>query len=68
MNNRKCKKWLKCAGMRAIKTICQTAVALLGTSTLIQEIDWVMVGSASLLAGLLSLLTSIAGLPEIKEE
>ena len=68
MNNIKCKKWLKCAGMRAIKTICQTAVALLGTSTLIQEIDWVMVGSASLLAGLLSLLTSIAGLPEIKED
>lgn len=67
MNNIKCKKWLKCAGMRAIKTICQTAVALLGTSTLIQEIDWVMVLSSSLLAGIISILTSIAGLPEAKE-
>lgn len=68
MNNIKCKKWLKCAGMRAIKTICQTAVALLGTSTLIQEIDWVMVLSSSLLAGIISILTSIAGLPEVEEE
>lgn len=68
MNNIKCKNWWKCAGMRAIKTVAQTAVALLGTSTLIQEIDWVMVLSSSLLAGIISILTSIAGLPETKEE
>lgn len=62
------KKWIKAAGIRAVKTMAQTSVALMGTSAVLQEIDWVMVGSASLLAGLLSLLTSIAGLPEIKEE
>ena len=64
----KTKKWLKCAGIRAGKTVAQTAVALLGTSTLIQEIDWVMVLSSSLLAGIISILTSIAGIPETKEE
>lgn len=68
MNNIKCKNWWKCAGIRAVKTVCQTAVALLGTSTLIQEIDWVMVLSSSLLAGIISILTSIAGIPETKEE
>lgn len=68
MNNVKCKNWWKCAGTRAIKTMCQTAVALLGTSTLIQEIDWITVLSSSLLAGIISILTSIAGLPEAKEE
>ncbi len=62
------KKWIKAAGIRAVKTMAQTSVALMGTSAVLQEIDWVMVGSASLLAGLLSLLTSIAGLPEIKED
>ena len=66
--SKKTKKWLKAAGVRAIRTVCQTAVALLGTSTLIQEIDWVMVLSSSLLAGIISILSSIAGLPEIKEE
>ncbi len=62
------KKWIKCAGVRAIKTIAQTAIATIGTSTALGEVNWIMVGSASLLAGILSLLTSIAGLPEIKEE
>lgn len=61
------KKWLKAAGIRAIKTICQTAVATIGTATIFSEVDWVMVGSASLLAGILSLLTSLAGLPELEE-
>lgn len=61
------KKWLKAAGIRAIKTIAQTAVATIGTSAVMGEVNWLAVGSASLLAGILSLLTSIAGLPELKE-
>ena len=61
------KKWWKAAGVRAIKTIAQTAVAMIGTSVVIADVDWLMVVSASALAGVLSLLTSIAGLPEIKE-
>ena len=61
------KKWFKCAGIRAIKTICQTAVATIGTATVMEEVNWIMIISASLLAGILSLLTSIAGLPEVKE-
>ena len=61
-------KWFKCALVRAIKTICQTAVSLISVGTVMQDIDWVMVGSASLLAGILSILTSVAGLPEVKEE
>lgn len=60
-------KWLKCAGVRAIKTVAQTAVATIGTATMMGEVDWFMIGSASLLAGVLSILTSIAGLPEMKE-
>lgn len=60
--------WLKAAGIRAVKTVAQTAVALIGVGTVMSDIDWVMVGSASLLAGILSLLTSVAGLPEVKEE
>ena len=59
------KEWLKCAGIRAIKTMCQTAIATIGTTTLFNEVDWVVVGSSSLLAGVLSLLTSLAGLPEL---
>lgn len=62
------KKWLKASGIRAIKTVAQTAVATIGTSTAIGEVNWIMVLSASVLAGVLSLLTSIAGLPEVKEE
>ena len=62
----KTKNWLKAAGVRAIKTVAQTAVATIGTSAVIGDVDWLMVGSASLLAGILSLLTSIAGLPEVK--
>lgn len=61
------KNWIKCAGIRAIKTVAQTAVATIGTSVAIGEVDWIMVGSASLLAGILSLLTSVAGLPEVEE-
>jgi hypothetical protein len=59
------KKWLRAAGIRAIKTVAQTAVATIGTSALITDVNWMMVASASLLAGLLSILTSIAGLPEV---
>ena len=61
------KTWIKAAGIRAIKTIAQTAVATIGTSAVMGEVNWVMVGSASLLAGILSLLTSVAGLPEVAE-
>ena len=62
------KLWFKAAGVRAIKTVAQTAVATIGTSAAMGEVNWIMVGSASLLAGILSLLTSIAGLPEAKAE
>lgn len=62
------KKWIAAAGVRAIKTIAQTAVATIGTSAIISEVNWVVVASASVLAGVLSLLTSVAGLPELKEE
>lgn len=58
------KSWIKWAGIRAVKTIAQTAIATIGTSAIISEVNWLVVGSASLLAGILSLLTSIAGLPE----
>lgn len=61
------KTWLKAAGVRAIKTMAQTAVATIGTSVVIAEVNWVIVASASLLAGALSVLTSLGGLPEVKE-
>ncbi len=61
------KKWLKCAGIRSIKTIAQTAVATIGSAMVIAEVDWKVVLSASVLAGVLSLLTSVAGLPELEE-
>lgn len=60
-------KWLKCAGIRAIKTMAQSAVAMIGTSAVLSEVSWVQVLSATVLAGILSMLTSIAGLPEVKE-
>ena len=60
------KLWIKAAGVRAIKTVSQTAVATIGTSAAMGDVNWVMVGSASLLAGILSLLTSVAGLPEVQ--
>lgn len=61
-------KWWKAAGIRAVKTVAQTAVATIGTSAILSEVNWIAVASASALAGILSLLTSVAGLPEIKEE
>ena len=62
------KKWIKAASIRAIKTVAQTAVATIGTSVAMGDVNWIMVGSASLLAGILSLLTSVAGLPELKAD
>ena len=62
------KEWIKAAGIRAIKTVAQTAVATIGTSAAMGDVNWIMVGSASLLAGILSLLTSIAGLPELENK
>lgn len=61
------KKWAKAALIRSLKTICQTAISTIGVSTLMSEVDWTLVVSASILAGILSILTSIAGLPEVKE-
>jgi hypothetical protein len=61
-------KWFKAAGVRAVKTIAQTAVATIGTSAVMGDVNWKMVLSASVLAGILSLLTSVAGLPEVPEE
>lgn len=58
--------WFKAAGIRAIKTVAQTAVATIGTSAVLNEVDWLMVASASAVAGILSLLTSVAGLPEVQ--
>ena len=61
------KNWIKAAGIRAVKTIAQTAVATIGTAVVLGDVNWVMVGSAAVLAGILSLLTSVAGLPELEE-
>lgn len=61
-------KWLKAAGIRAIKTVAQTAIASIGVSATIGQVDWITVGSTSLLAGILSILTSITGLPELKDK
>ena len=61
------KKWWKAAGIRAIKTVAQTAVATIGTCVVLTEVNWMQVASAAVLAGILSLLTSVAGLPEVDE-
>lgn len=66
--NEKAKKWLKAAGVRAVKTVAQTFVATVGTAAVMSAVDWKMVISASVLAGVLSIATSVAGLPEIKED
>lgn len=62
------KKWLKASAVRCVKTIAQTAIATIGTSVALGEVDWIMVASASCLAGVLSILTSVAGIPEVTEE
>ena len=64
--NDKATLWWKAAGVRALKTVAQTAVATIGTAAVMGEVQWMMVGSAALLAGVLSLLTSIGGLPEVE--
>lgn len=61
------KAWIKAAGIRAVKTVAQSAVATIGVSALMSEVDWLVVGSTALVAGIVSLLTSVAGLPEVKE-
>ena len=63
----KVKKWVKCAGIRAIKTVAQTAVGSIGASAMFSEVNWKIVISGALLAGVVSILTSVAGLPEVKE-
>lgn len=62
------KKWLKAAGIRAVKTMAQTAVAVIGTGAVLSEVDWKMVLSASIVAGIVSILTSVAGIPEVEGE
>ena len=62
------KEWIIAAGIRAIKTVAQTAIATIGTGAVLNDVDWVMVASASAVAGILSLLTSVAGLPELKQK
>lgn len=61
-------KWWKAAGIRAVRTVAQTAIGIIGASAVLSDVNWVTVASASVLAGVLSLLTSVAGLPEIKED
>lgn len=63
----KTKKWIKCASVRAVKTMAQTALSLISVGAVMSDINWVVVGSASLVAGIYSILTSVAGLPEVEE-
>ena len=67
MKNLKNKEWWAAAGVRALKTVAQTAIATIGTTALLHDVNWLIVGSASALAGVLSILTSIAGLPEVED-
>lgn len=67
MDKQKLLRWVKAAGIRALKTVAQTAVATIGTAAMMGSVNWAMVVSASALAGILSVLTSVAGLPEVKE-
>lgn len=66
--NKKDKKWLKAAGIRAIKTMAQTSIAVIGVSATMSSVNWIAVGSTALLSGILSILTSIAGLPEVEKK
>lgn len=68
MERRNWKEWFKAAGIRALKTVAQTAIATIGTSAMMSDVNWLMVASASVLAGVLSLLTSLAGLPEVEDK
>lgn len=68
MKKKDWKLWFRCAGMRAIRTVAQTAVATIGTSAMLGDVNWLAVVSAAAMAGILSLLTSVGGLPEYKEE
>lgn len=67
MKNLKNKEWWAAAGVRALKTVAQTAIATIGTTAMLHEVNWLIVGSASALAGVLSMMTSIAGLPEVED-
>lgn len=68
MSNLTNPKWWAAAGVRSLKTVCQTAIATIGSSAVLSAVDWKMVASASILAGILSILTSLAGLPEVDNE
>lgn len=61
-------EWLSCALIRAVKTMAQTAIATIGTSAILSDVDWIMVGSSAVMSGVLSVLTSVAGLPEVGKE